>query len=88
MYQLSVVIPSGKIFEDTVESVAAPGLEGGLEVFSKHMSILCALTKGSVRIRKDGKDIKSFMIDSGVLEVDANHNVLILADQILDDIQK
>ena len=83
MFQLSVITPSGKVFEDTIESVAAPGLVGGFEVYSQHMSMLCALKGGLVRIRKDGKEIKSLTIDSGVLEVDANHNVLLLADQII-----
>jgi ATP synthase F1 epsilon subunit len=82
MFQLSIITPAGKVFEDNVESLAAPGLMGGFEVYSHHMSMLVALKEGSVRIRKEGKDIKSLTIDSGVLEVDANHNVLLLADQI------
>ena len=88
MFQLSIVTPSGKVFEDSVESVALPGLEGGLEVYSKHMPILYALKAGAVRIRKEGKEIKSLKIDSGVIEVNAKHDVLLLADQILEDAQK
>ncbi len=82
MFQLSVVTPSGKVFEDTIESVVAPGLEGGFEVYSRHAPIVFALKEGLVRVKKEGKDIKSFTIDSGVLEVNANHDVLVLADQI------
>ncbi|MBF0489052.1 MAG: ATP synthase F1 subunit epsilon [Candidatus Omnitrophica bacterium] len=84
MFQLSIVTPSGKVFEETVESLAAPGLMGGLEVYSNHEPMLCALKGGLVRIRKDGKNIKVLTIDSGVLEVDATHNVLLLADQITE----
>ena len=83
MFQLSIVTPAGKVFEDSVESVVALGVEGGFEVYSKHMAMVCALKGGSVRVKKEGKDFKSFTIDSGVLEVDASHNVLVLADQIL-----
>ena len=83
MFQLSIVTPVGKIYEDTVESVAVTGLEGGLEVYSQHMPLVSALKGGLVRIRKEGKDVKSFTIDSGVLEVDVNHDVLVLADQVL-----
>ncbi len=82
MFQLSVVTPSGKAFEEMVESVVAPGLMGGFEVYSHHMPMLCALKIGKVRIKKEGKDIKSFKIDSGILEVNARHDVLLLADQI------
>ena len=82
MFQLSVVTPSGKAFEDKVESIAVPGLIGGLEVYSNHMPMLCALKTGPVRIKKNGKE-QVLNIDSGVLEVSANHNVLLLADQII-----
>ena len=82
MFQLSIVTPAGKVFEDSVESVVALGVEGGFEVFAKHQPMVCALKAGPVRVKKEGKDFKSFTIDSGVLEVDAAHNVLVLADQI------
>ena len=84
MIQLSIVTPAGKYFEDKVESIAVPGLEGGLEVYSGHMAIVCALKSGRVRLRREGRDFKSFSIDSGILEVDPNHHVLLLADQITD----
>ena len=83
MFQLSIVTPSGKVFDESVESLAVPGLMVGFEVYSHRMPMLCALKGGLVRLRRDGKDFKSLTIDSGVLEVDANHNVLVLADQIL-----
>jgi F-type H+-transporting ATPase subunit epsilon len=82
MFQLSVVTPSGKAFEDQVDSVALPGLLGGLEVYSGHMPIVTALKGGNVVIRKGGQAFKTLTIDSGVVEVDASHNVLVLADQI------
>ncbi len=85
MFQLSIVTPSGKVFEDSVESVVLPGLEGGLEVYSHHAPILYALKGGLVRVKKNGQDINSFTIDSGVVEVNAKHDVLVLADQILSD---
>ncbi|MEI7999488.1 MAG: ATP synthase F1 subunit epsilon [Candidatus Omnitrophota bacterium] len=85
MFQLSIVTPSGNVFEDSVESIAVNGLMGGFEVYSNHMPMLCALKDGKVKIRRDGKVIKSLTIDSGVLEVNATHNVLLLADQILSD---
>jgi F-type H+-transporting ATPase subunit epsilon len=85
MFQLSIVTPTGKVFEESVESVVLPGLEGGLEVYSHHMPILYALKEGFVRVKKEGHDIKSFKIDSGVVEVNAKHDVLVLADQILED---
>ena len=88
MFQLSIVLPSGKVFDEKIDSVAAPGLVGGLEIFSGHAPVVCALKSGKVRIKnKEGKDIRVFEIDSGILEVDATHQALILADQIINDSQ-
>jgi F-type H+-transporting ATPase subunit epsilon len=79
-FKLSIVAPTGSIFEDTVDSIAVPGTEGGFEVYSRHMSLISALKAGRVRVRQSGK-ITAFEITSGVLEVDLEHNVTLLADQ-------
>ena len=78
-FKLSVITPSGIIFEDTVESVAAPGLEGGFEVFTNHTSMLTALKEGKIKIRKSGGE-QIFNAASGILEVLPDHNVLVLVD--------
>jgi F-type H+-transporting ATPase subunit epsilon len=79
-FKLSIVAPSGKILEDTVDSIAVVGTEGGFEVYSKHMPLISALKAGKVRVRQGGK-VTAFQITSGVLEVDLEHNVTLLADQ-------
>jgi F-type H+-transporting ATPase subunit epsilon len=79
-FKLSIVAPSGKIFEDTVDSIAVPGTEGGFEVYSRHMSLISALKAGRARVRQGGRET-AYEITSGVLEVDLDHNVTLLADQ-------
>lgn len=84
MFKLSVITPLGKVFEDTVTSLAAPGLTGGFEVYSNHMPMICALKTGAIRIRKSAlAKEQAIKIDSGILEVNADHDVLLLADQIM-----
>ncbi len=79
-YKLSIVAPSGKIFEDTVDSIAVIGTEGGFEVYSRHMPLISTLKAGRARVRQAGKEIV-FEISSGILEVDLEHNVTLLADE-------
>ncbi len=79
-FKLSIVAPTGMIFEDTVNSIAVPGTEGGFEVYSRHMSLISSLKAGRVRVRQDGRET-AYQITSGVLEVDLEHNVTLLADQ-------
>ena len=79
-FKLSIVAPSGKIFEDTVDSIAVPGTEGAFEVYSKHTPLIATLKAGHARVRKDGQ-VTAYEITSGILEVDLEHNVTLLADQ-------
>jgi F-type H+-transporting ATPase subunit epsilon len=79
-FKLSIVAPSGKILEDTVDSVAVIGTEGAFEVYTGHMPIVSTLKAGRVRVRRDGRET-AFEITSGILEVDLKHNVTLLADQ-------
>ena len=79
-FKLSIVAPSGKIFEDTVDSIAVVGTEGGFEVFGRHMPLISSLKAGRTRVRHAGRET-TFEITSGILEVDFEHNVTLLADQ-------
>ena len=79
-FKLSIVAPSGKIFEDTVDSIAVNGTEGAFEVFSKHTPIISALKAGRARIRQADRET-AYEITSGILEVSLDHNVTLLADQ-------
>jgi len=79
-FKLSIVAPSGKIFEDTVDSMAVPGLVGAFEIYSLHTPIIASLKAGRTRVRKAGRET-AYEITSGILEVDLEHNVTLLADQ-------
>ena len=79
MFKLSVITPMGPAFEGDANSVAAPGLEGGFEVYSGHMAMLAALKPGNFTIRASGGNT-TFTISDGILEVSPDHNVLVLAD--------
>ena len=79
-FKLSIVAPSGKIFEDTVSSLAVPGIEGAFEVYSEHMPLISVLKPGKVRVRKGGH-VTAYEITDGILEVTPQHDVLLLADQ-------
>lgn len=80
-FKLTIVAPSGKIFEDTVDSIAVTGLEGAFEVYSRHTPLIASLKPGHARVRK-AKQETTYEITSGILEVDLEHNVTLLADQV------
>ena len=79
-FQLSIVTPAGPAFEGQVDFITAPGLMGGFQVYSGHMPMVAALKAGPAKVNIAGKDT-IFNLDSGVLEVKPNHDVLVLVDQ-------
>jgi F-type H+-transporting ATPase subunit epsilon len=78
-FQLSIITPQGKAFEGQVESLSAPGLEGGFEVYTGHAAIVSALKEGKLKVRHGGQE-QVFTTASGVLEVAPDHNVTVLVD--------
>jgi F-type H+-transporting ATPase subunit epsilon len=79
-FKLSIVSPGGKIFEDTVDSIAVTGTEGAFEVYSRHVPLISTLKAGRVRVRQ-ADHVAAYEITGGILEVDPEHNVTLLADQ-------
>ncbi|MCB9771792.1 MAG: ATP synthase F1 subunit epsilon [Candidatus Omnitrophica bacterium] len=78
-FKCSLITPQGMLFDDTVTSVVAPGVEGIFAVMAGHEHIVAALQKGILKIANE-KVENYYAIDSGVLEVDGNRNVVVLAD--------
>ena len=74
----------GQAFEGEATSVAAPGLEGGFEVLSNHMTMVAALKPGKLTI-KAAAGASTLTIADGILEVDPEHNVLVLSDNAVPE---
>lgn len=79
-YKLSIITPDGQAFQGQVQSLQAPGQAGWLGILAQHAPMVVALNPGRLKIQQDVQE-KSFEIKSGILEVDASHNVVILVDQ-------
>jgi len=82
-YPLKIITPQGKIFDGLVTSLTAPGYDGELGILARHDKMVVILKKGGMRIRAKGTE-KYFAIDSGVLKVTPEHEVIILADNVIE----
>ena len=78
-FKLSIVAPAGIVFEGKVDSMAVRGLEGDFEVYVGHTPLISILKSGKTRIRQ-GDQVSAYAISSGIIEVDLDHNVTLLAD--------
>ena len=65
---LEIVTPEKLAYEDTVDSVQLPGIEGELGVLPHHAPLVSMLGVGELRIRKGGAE-ESFAIVGGFLQV-------------------
>ena len=66
--QLEIVTPERLVYEDEVDSVNVPGIEGELGILPHHAPLLSILGFGELRIRKGGAE-ESFAIVGGFVQV-------------------
>ncbi len=74
-----VVTPERVVFDDEVDMVVAPGVEGQLGILPHHAPLMTALTFGELSIRRTGQEDELIAIGGGFMEVGPDH-VTILAD--------
>ena len=66
--QLEIVTPERLAYEDEVDAVVLPGVEGEIGVLPHHAPLVSMLGVGELRIRKGGAE-ESFAIVGGFLQV-------------------
>ena len=76
--QLEIITAEQQVFNDEVELLVAPGIEGQLGILPHHAPLMTALQPGEILIRKDGNDT-FLVVTGGFMEVMGN-KVTILAD--------
>ncbi len=74
-----VVTAERTVFQDEVDMVVAPGIEGQLGILPHHAPLVTSLTYGELIIHREGKEDEFIAIGGGFLEVGPEH-VTILAD--------
>jgi F-type H+-transporting ATPase subunit epsilon len=67
--KLSIVTPSGEIFNSDVKSVTLPGKEGEFGVLPNHASLVSALTVGVIEIEKKDALKEAVAINWGHVKV-------------------
>ncbi|MEK7523880.1 MAG: ATP synthase F1 subunit epsilon [Patescibacteria group bacterium] len=76
--QFKIVTPERIVFEDTVDAIILPTIEGEITVLPHHIPLVSLLKAGVLRIQK-GKEETPLAVSSGVIEVDGER-VVVLAD--------
>jgi F-type H+-transporting ATPase subunit epsilon len=74
-----VVTAERIVFQDDVDMVVAPGMEGQLGILPHHAPLMTALTYGELILHREGQEDEFVAIGGGFMEVGPDH-VTILAD--------
>lgn len=77
-FLLEILSPDGVIYQETVEAVILPTVQGEITVLPHHAPIFTKLTEGEIVINNGGKKFY-IAISGGFLEVN-KHSVNVLAD--------
>ena len=76
--KFKIVTPERIVFEDTVDAVVVPTVDGEITILPHHIPLVTLLKAGVLQIKK-GDEMTPLAVSNGVMEVDGRH-VVILAD--------
>jgi|TARA_Y100000590_G_scaffold436221_1_gene556538 F-type H+-transporting ATPase subunit epsilon len=76
--KLEVVTTEETLYSEEVDIVIAPGAEGQLGILPRHASLLTAIDRGDIIVRKNGQE-STISVAGGFLEV-AGDQVTVLAN--------
>jgi F-type H+-transporting ATPase subunit epsilon len=80
MLQLTIVTPERPFIDEACLFVTVPGRLGEMQILPGHAALLAELAPGIMLYQKQNKEISSFMIGEGFVEVNSDR-VNILCEQ-------
>ena len=76
--KLEIVSPERRVYDDEVDMVVVPGLNGQLGILPHHTPLISSLGVGELKIKKSGTE-ESMLISGGFVEVRPD-KVVVMAD--------
>ena len=76
--KLEIVSPERRVYDDEVDMVVVPGLNGQLGILPHHTPLISSLGVGELKIKKSGSE-ESMLISGGFVEVRPD-KVVVMAD--------
>ena len=66
-FHLSILTPSGNVYENDIESLVAPGANGSFGVLADHAPLLSATIPGILKVKGETEEL--FAVGIGVVEI-------------------
>ena len=80
---VELVAPDRVVWEGEADMVIARTTDGELGVMANHIPLLGVLVDAPVRVRQDGRDVKTVQVKGGFLSV-TKDKVSVLAESVED----
>ncbi len=75
---LEILTPEKAVFKSEVYGVQLPGINGLFEVLDKHAPMVSALKAGKLKVLKDKKTTRTYLIKGGFAEVLNNKTTVLV----------
>lgn len=77
-FDLTIVTPAGRIYQEEVSSLTAPGKSGYFGIMARHAPMIAEISRGVLAVKRENQS-EFFAVVGGVLEV-SGEGVVVLAD--------
>lgn len=67
--EFRIVTPEKVLYQDLVDSVSMPSIEGQITILPGHIPLISAIKPGEVLVKKAGKEV-FFSVTKGIVEID------------------
>jgi F-type H+-transporting ATPase subunit epsilon len=81
MMKVQLLTPQGVAYEGQATFVVASTQSGSVGLLQRHEPMITLLKEGEVRVDLDNQQ-RLFAVDSGILEVNADSEVVVLANTV------
>jgi len=82
-FQVEVLTPEGKVFDDEVEMVSTRTTIGSIGVLAKHQPLLGMLDPTELRLYRSESDVERYAQGEGYIQVTADSHVLVLVEEAI-----
>ncbi|MFA5211021.1 MAG: ATP synthase F1 subunit epsilon [Patescibacteria group bacterium] len=79
MIDFKIVKPEGIVYEDLIEKVTIPTMDGEITVLPEHLPLVSVLSTGVITIHKKDFEV-DLAVSGGILEIRPDSKVYIMAD--------
>ncbi len=77
-FTLTITNVDSPLFDGAVVSITVPASEGEMTILAHHEPTVTLLKNGTVTVRVNDTDHRTFDVVNGVLEVSNNHAIVLL----------